>query len=155
SLDKSIKDDLEGLDKNTMYLTKYSFGPTTVPRWQRDNYPQVEYPDYEFIKRNVPEINSCAYVIFGNSQSVRYQDRTLASVQVTPVSNEIYDIDNLKMSDGRFYTEVESVTGSPVVVLGYSLAENLFDTEAPVGKVVRIFGRKLTVIGVLKKYGSS
>ncbi|HLT54338.1 MAG TPA: ABC transporter permease [Flavobacteriaceae bacterium] len=155
SLDKSIKDDLEGLDKNTMYLTKYSFGPTTVPRWQRDNYPQVEYPDYEFIKRNVPEIKSCAYVIFGNSQSVRYQDRTLASVQVTPVSNEIYDIDNLKMSDGRFYTEVESVTGSPVVVLGYSLAENLFDTEAPVGKVVRIFGRKLTVIGVLKKYGSS
>ena len=30
SLDKSIKDQLSGLDKNTMYLTKFSFGPTEI-----------------------------------------------------------------------------------------------------------------------------
>ena len=155
SLDKSIKDDLEGLDKNTMYLTKYSFGPTTVPRWQRDNFPQVEYDDFDFVKRNVPNIKSSAYVIFGNNQTIRYQSKTLYSVNVTPVSSGIYDIDNLKMSQGRFYTEVESITGSPVVVIGTELAENLFDEENPIGKTVRIYGRKLTVIGVLKKYGDT
>jgi len=35
------------------------------------------------------------------------------------------------------------------------LAKNLFDNEQAVGKQVRIYGRKVTVIGVLKKVGSS
>ena len=55
SLDKNIKDNLAGLDKNTIYLSKYSFGPTDVPRWKRDNYKQTDYDDFEFIRRNVPE----------------------------------------------------------------------------------------------------
>ena len=38
--------------------------------------------------------------------------------------------------------------------MGSELAENLFDQTNPIGKVVRVYGRKLTVIGVLKKYGS-
>jgi putative ABC transport system permease protein len=58
------------------------------------------------------------------------------------------------MGQGRFYTELESDTGAPVIVIGVNLAENLFGEANPLGKVVRVYGRKLTVIGVLKKYGS-
>ena len=153
SLDKSIKDDLEGLDKNTMYVCKYSFGPTTVPRWKYDDFPQTTYREYEFIKDNVPNIEACAYAIFGSNQNVRYQDKLVSNVNVTPVTSDVVEIDNLKMEKGRFYSDVESITGSPVIVLGYSLAENLFDGEEPLGKTIRVYGRKLTVIGVLKKYG--
>src|SRR5690606_41472233 len=53
SLDRNIKDKLSGLDKNTIYLTKYSFGPTQVPRWQRDHFPQTTHEDFEYIKRSV------------------------------------------------------------------------------------------------------
>ncbi len=154
SLDKSIKDQLSGLDKNTMYLTKYSFGPTSVPRWQRENFPQAEHDDYEFIKRNVPDIDAIAYVIFGGSENLKYEGTTVSGVTVTPVSNEIYDIENFKVEKGRFYTESESYSGAPVIVLGSSTAVNLFDDFNPIGKTVRVYGRKLTVIGVLKKMGS-
>ena len=125
-----------------------------MPRWKRDNFPQVDHDDYEFIRRSVPDIEESAYVIFGGSETVRYQAETISNVNVTPVSSGIYTIDDLKIEKGRFYSELESDTGSPVVVLGTNLAENLFDNIDPVGKVIRIFGRKLTVIGVLKKYGS-
>lgn len=154
SLDKSIKDQLSGLDKNTMYVTKYSFGPTEVPRWQRDNYPQTEHDDYEFIERNVPDISAIAYVIFGGSENIKYEGNTVSGVNITPVSNGIYDIENMKVEEGRFYTESESNSGSNVMVLGSATAENLFGTINPVGKTVRAYGRKLTVIGVLKKVGS-
>ena len=40
-----------------------------------------------------------------------------------------------------------------MVLLGHSIAEQLFGYEDPLGKEVRMFGRKLMVIGVLKKYG--
>lgn len=154
SLDKNIQDNLSGLDKNTMYLTKFSFGPTEVPRWQRDNFPQTEYDDYEFIKRNVPDIEAVAYIMFGSGETVKYGAETIAGVNVNPVSQEIYEIEDMKIGVGRFYTESESVTGSPVIVLGYSVAENLFGSENPIGKEIRVYGRKLTVIGILKKFGA-
>lgn len=154
SLDKNIQENLSGLDKNTMYLTKYSFGPTDVPRWQRDNFPQTEYDAYEFVKRNMTDVEAVAYVMFASPETVKYGAETIAGVDVTPVSQEIYDIESIKIGEGRFYTESESVTGSPVVVLGYSIAENLFKNSNPIGKEIRIYGRKLTVIGVMKKFGS-
>jgi putative ABC transport system permease protein len=154
SLDKNIKDNLAGLDKNTIYISKFSFGPTDVPRWKRDNFPQTDHDDYEFIKRNVPDIAASAYVIFGNNETVRYQAETVTNVTITPVSNEIYTIEDFKVENGRFYSELESDTGAPVIVLGADLAENLFDTFNPIGKQVRVYGRKLTVIGVLKKVGA-
>lgn len=154
SLDRNIQDQLSGLDKNTMYLTKFSFGPTDVPRWQRDNFPQTVYSDYDFIRRNVPNIAASAYVIFGNPQTVRYGAETISGVDITPVSNEIYEIENVKIEEGRFYTESESINGSAVIVLGHSLAENLFGNSDPIGKQIRVYGRRLTVIGVIKKMGA-
>lgn len=154
SLDRNIKESLSGLDKNTIYLSKFSFGPTEVPRWKRDNFPQTDYDDYEFVRRNVPNIEASAYVIFGGNETIRYQAETLTNVNVTPISDGIYVIDDLKIEKGRFYSELESETGAPVIVMGHELAENLFDNENPIGKQVRVFGRKLSVIGVLKKYGT-
>ncbi|MFH6768746.1 ABC transporter permease [Gaetbulibacter aquiaggeris] len=153
SLDQSIQSQLSGIDKNTMYVTRFSFGPTSVPRWQRENFPQTGNDDFEFIRRNVSGIEASAFALFGRGQTIRYKDRTLENINTTPVSNEIYEIDNLKLFKGRFYNETESNTGAQVVVIGFNLAKNLFENEEPVGKVVRIYGRKLTVIGVLDKYG--
>jgi putative ABC transport system permease protein len=155
SLDRNIQENLSGLDKNTIYLTKYSFGPTSVPRWQRDNYPQVDYIDFEYVKKNVPDIEASAYVIFGGSETIKYESETIAGVDVTPVSDGIYEVEDFKVERGRFYTESESVSGAPVIVIGYTIAENLFGNSNPLGKQVRVYGRKLTVIGVLKKFGAT
>lgn len=155
SLDRNIKDKLSGLDKNTIYLTKYSFGPTQVPRWQRDHFPQTTHEDFEYIKRSVPNIEASAYVMFGNPETIKYEGETISGVNITPVSNGINDIESLKIEQGRFYTESESNSGAPVIVLGYSVAENLFGNLNPIGKQIRAYGRKLTVIGVLEKMGST
>jgi putative ABC transport system permease protein len=155
SLDKNIQENLSGLDKNTIYVAKYSFGPTDVPRWQRDNFPQASHDDYEYISKNVPDIEASAYVMFGGGETLKYEAETIAGVDVTPVSSRIYEIEDLKVEQGRFYTESESYSGAPVIVIGYSIAENLFGNLNPVGKQIRVYGRKLTVIGVLKKFGAS
>ena len=136
-----------------MYVTKYSFGPTTIPRWQRDNYPQTEYEDFVYLERTIPDVDAMAYVIFGGPESMKFEGKTVTGVDVTPVSDGIYAIENMKIANGRFYTESESNSGAPVIVLGHSTAENLFENVEPIGKQIRVYGRKLTVIGVLKKSG--
>lgn len=153
SLDRSIRENLEGIDTNTIYIMNISFGPTDVPKWKRDNFDPISYDDYKFVMRNVSDIDASAYSIFGIRESVRYQAETLGGVNIAAVTHGIYDIERLKLGRGRFYTELESETGAPVVVIGFRLAENLFDKAEPLGKEIRIFGRKLRVIGVLEKYG--
>ncbi|SDB53064.1 putative ABC transport system permease protein [Flavobacteriaceae bacterium MAR_2010_188] len=154
SLERNIADQLSGLDSNTMYVSNFSFGPTDVPKWKRENFPRVNYDDYEFVRRSVPDINSAAFaVMFASPENIKYEDVTLTNVNVQPVSNEISEIDDLKLANGRFYNESESNSGAPVIVLGHSIAENLFKSLDPIGKQIRVYGRKVTVVGVLEKFG--
>src|SRR5688572_11173080 len=53
SLDRKIKSDMSSLDKNTMYLKRFSFGPSEIPRWKREQYPDVTYDEFEYLKNSV------------------------------------------------------------------------------------------------------
>jgi putative ABC transport system permease protein len=153
SLDRNIKEGLEGIDTNTIYVTNFSFGPTEVPRWVRENFSEIEYSDYQFLRRNIGDVDAVAYVMFGSFETIRYQSESAENVQIVPSNRDIYEISNLKVVQGRFYTEAEADTGAPVVVLGHAIAETLFGNLSPLGKQVRVYGRKVTVIGVLRKEG--
>lgn len=61
---------------------------------------------------------------------------------------------SLKLNKVGFTLRPESYSGAAVVVLGYGVAEKLFENANAIGKQVRIYGRRLTVIGVLKKFGA-
>ena len=43
SLDRKITNDLSGLDKNTIYLMKFSFGQSDIPKCKREQFPNVKY----------------------------------------------------------------------------------------------------------------
>jgi len=61
----------------------------------------------------------------------------------------------LECAEGRYFSTVEFRTGSQKVILGHMIAEELFGSIPPIGKKVKIEGRKLEVIGVLKKEGDN
>ena len=94
------------------------------------------------------------YQLFVNMETIKYETKSVSSVNVVPVSHEFIDIQGLEFSNGRFYNESESNSGTPVVVIGDELANSLFENTDPIGKQVRLYGRRFTVIGVLKKQGA-
>jgi putative ABC transport system permease protein len=155
SLDQKIKKDLSSLDKNTIYLFKGTFGPSDIPRWKRDQFPDVTYTEYEYLKSALPDAQEFCFQIFLNSETVKYEDKSVSNVNVVPVSYEFIDIQGLEFSEGRFYNESESNSGAAVAVIGYDLAQNLFGDFDPIGKQMRLYGQRFTVIGVLKKQGNA
>ncbi|SHG29635.1 putative ABC transport system permease protein [Salegentibacter echinorum] len=155
SLEKEIKGSLSALDNSTIIVMRFSFGPTEVPQWKRQQFPDVSYDEYQYLSRNLPNTQAVSYSIGVPNESIKYQDVTSTGVGVGAVTSEYYDIESLDLAEGRFFNEAESVSGSPVIVLGHEIAQNLFDGFDAMGKQVRIYGRKLTVIGVLEKQGSS
>lgn len=153
SLNRSIQESLSGLDKNMINLSKYSFAPSSVPQWQRLSFPQVTYQEYEFLKRELPNTEAVVYELFGLNSAVKYGGKTIPSMSVEATSAGVEQISDIRMGKGRFYNDAEANAGTAVTILGYEAAEQLFGEEDPLDKEIRVFGRRLTVIGVLKKYG--
>ena len=153
SLDRKITKDLSTLDKNTIYLMKRTFGPSEIPQWKREQFPNVTYEEYIYLKGSMTNTNQMGYQIFTKRESIKYESNTVSDVNIVPVSHEFIDIQGLEFEEGRFYTESEANSAARVAVIGYEIAQSLFEDTDPIGKNIRLYGQRFTVIGVLKKQG--
>jgi putative ABC transport system permease protein len=154
SLDRKITKDLSSLDKNTIYLMRFSFGPTDIPQWKREQFPDVKYDEYTYLKNSLNNTEQVGYQFFVRPESIKYESNVVSDVNVVPVSHEFIDIQGLNFEKGRFYNESESNSGTAVIVLGFEIAKNLFLESESLGKNIRLYGQRFTVIGVLKKQGA-
>jgi len=153
SMDKKIKEDLSDMDVNTIYLMRFSFGPSEVPRWKREQFPNVTYEEFETLQRSVNGVDKISFNMFTRNENIKYEDKTVNSIRVKPSTNEFFDIESFKIESGRLFNESESNSGSAVIVIGSEVAEGLFGDSNPLGEKIRLYGQKFTVIGVLKKQG--
>lgn len=60
-------------------------------------------------------------------------------------------ISDYELDSGRHFTELEDQKSRPVAIIGWDLAEKLFENEHPVGKRIKLAGKHLTVLGVAKE----
>ena len=156
SLKKDITGSLSALDNSTVIVMRFKFGPSDIPRWKREQFPDVTYEEYQYLKKSLPDLEAISFALgVPGGTSIKYQDVTSTGVDVGAVTHEYYDIEAFELEEGRFFNEPESVSGAGVVVLGHEIAQNLFGDSGGLGREVRIFGRRATVIGILKKQGQS
>ena len=155
SLKSEIQDSLKGLDNSTIYLGNFSFGPTEVPRWKWEQYPVATYEEYQYLKKNLNQAQAVAFNLNVRNETLKYEDRSIENANIGAFSHEYYDIESLQIEYGRCYNELESNNGAQVLVIGHEIATSLFNhAEQAIGKKVRLYGKKFTIIGVLKKEGS-
>ena len=155
SLKKNIVESLDGMDKNTIYLFKYSFGPTDVEEWKRDQFPHVKYDEYQYLQKSMADIDKISFNFFTSNQNIKYDENTVNSIRVKPSTNEFFEIEPFKVDKGRLFNEAESNSGTSVIVIGSEVADGLFKGNEPIGKQIRLYGQRFTVIGVLKKMGQN
>ena len=71
-------------------------------------------------------------------------------IGITPAVTEIR---NYQLDQGRMITQADLDNRTSVVALGYQTTQDIFGTENPVGKTLRVQGIKFQVIGSLQKFG--
>jgi len=86
-------------------------------------------------------------------RGVSYEGRNVRSTLVTGTTPEYETIDNFAVSEGRFVTELDVERHRNSAVLGADIAQELFEFVDPIGKDVRIGGRRFVVVGVLEEKG--
>ena len=115
SLDKTITSQLSSLDSNTMYLASFSFAPTDVPRWKREQFDQISYMEYKNLKSSLSDAEYVAFQLAVKRENIRYESEQVNSINTVVVSHEFSDIQVLQFQKGRFFNESESNSGKAVV----------------------------------------
>lgn len=89
----------------------------------------------------------------GSNQTVKVGNVSLDEVAILGSTPDFPSVRDMEIDEGRYFTQAEVDRNQKVVVLGYSLAQELFDDTDPIGSTVTVGTLKMTVIGVLDEKG--
>ncbi|WP_257668285.1 ABC transporter permease [Parapedobacter tibetensis] len=154
TLRANLESSVEKLGSKTIYVMKWPWdGGPDFPWWQYVNRPEPDIRDYEALKTRMTTANGISFSIDIGNRTAQHLNNNVSGITVTATSHELYDIRNLEIQHGRYFTEAESNRGTTVAVIGATVAEGLFPNTDPVGQAISVLGRKITVIGVFKEEG--
>lgn len=157
SLESKIQSDIKSLGTNTIYVMKFPIGDGSndYPWWKYVNRPQPKYSDVKFVKeRSTLAKYVCYFASTGTN--VEYEKTQLNNVGIFGVSEEFNKMQTIDIAYGRYISESEFTRGNPVGVIGYDNAMQLFGKpEKAVGKSVMFEGKKINIVGVIKKQGQT
>jgi putative ABC transport system permease protein len=156
SLERNIQNEVKGLGSNTIYIDKwdYSGGPDQ-PIWKFRARPTMKFAETELIKDKSQLAEGIAYLM-QTGTSISYKDYVIQSAGVYGIVEAQIDIQPIKFEQGRYFSQSEFNAGTNVCIIGFSNAESLFGTtERALGKQIEAKGKKLTIVGVIKKEGKN
>ena len=159
SLKSKIKNDLSGLGNNTIFIDKWSYGGggdgAEYPWWKYMKRPSMKVEEMEFVKQRSTLASNAAFFV-SNSATFSFEDNQLKGVNIYGVTNEFNSIQTFNIGAGRYFNESDFTRGAPYCVIGSKVAEELFGKlDKALGKTISYGGRRLQVIGVVEKQGSS
>jgi putative ABC transport system permease protein len=81
--------------------------------------------------------------------------RTFENAAVNGTAAALFEIRDLGLERGRFITRDEEDRAAQVAVIGADVADALFPSQDPLGRVVRIGGRGFEVVGLQARQGTA
>lgn len=159
SLEMNIKKSVSSLGKNVIYIDKWQWvgGGNDYPWWKYINRPNAKFSEVKALKEQ--PVNSLLDAIAFYTQrstTVRSGEKYLENAQIDGYSFEFFKIQDLEISEGRFFNEFEDKNGRAVAIIGSNVAKGLFDKTTGIeGKNIVLYGKKVEVIGVFKNQGDN
>lgn len=156
SLEQNISESFEKLGNDVLYVDRQPWNEDPGSNWWKYRQrPSPDIYDYEVLKANLTGAEYAALSIFIPGRTVEFGSSHVRGGYMAGITYNYADITKLEYSGGRFFTPYEYETGANKVILGFEIADELFRSIDPIGKMVKIAGQKFQVIGVLKKEGNS
>jgi len=155
SMEKNIKDNIQSLGDNTVYIQKWPWDTGAMQEWWKFwQRPEADLNDFKEVQRRS---NAAEAVVFmaSKSKTVKYASNSAENVSIVAVTHDYDRIKSFDIVSGRYFTMAESNVGKNVCIIGMAVAQGLFGEADPVGNSVLVFGRKLVVIGVFGVEGES
>jgi len=107
--------------------------------------------DLDAIKREVPSVSMVTPNVNARSQLVAGNMNW--NTNVTGVSEQYPEIRKWPVATGSFFTDADVRTAGRVIVIGQTLADNLYPGADPIGQDIRVMNLPFRVVGVMARKG--
>lgn len=152
SLEDYVRMSFDRLGSDVIYIQKFSWEDDPERNyWRWMKRPNPNYTDYKALKRRLKSASDVAFYIPIGFRTTKYRSNSVEGGVLIAGTQSVGNVLNLELEKGRFFTPNEANTAKPKLVIGQTIAEELFGAIEPVGKKVKIRGIQMEVIGVFKK----
>lgn len=151
---RKVNQDLMSLGVNVFEVARLP-DSGTPGRERRKLGDDLSLADMRAIREECPSSDAVSATQYQLSQRLSSAgSETPPNVLVVGGTAEWLDTHGFNLVSGRFFSEAEEFDARKVVVLGATVAEQLFAHQEPLGQVVRLKNQSLTVVGLLQRQGS-
>lgn len=156
SLEDNIRGSFDKLGSDVVYVAKFSWAEDPGENYTKLlRRPNPDYKDYKELKKSLKTAEAlCLNVGLGN-KTMQYKSNSVDNCDVLATTIGYDEIFNPEIEKGRYFSLNEFTYGGDNIVIGYNIAQQLFGSIEPIGKQVKLLGRKLTIIGVIAESGES
>lgn len=157
SMERNIRKEVATLGSDVVYINRWP--------WMDEG---GEYKWWNFLRRpsmgvkELKAVNGLPHVQFAtlcfseNNVTIKNNQNELSGVNVYAVMPYFENTQNLEIMKGRYFSTTELEGGTACGVIGDKLYNELFPSQLnPVGTYVFYHGKKIKIIGLLKKMGQS
>ena len=152
-LNSYVKDKVFGLNPDVVIFTKYGI-ITSREEWliamKRKDITEMEL---EIVRR---ECKLCAQVggEADRNRPVKNGDRKLSGVEIQGQTPNMGEMMNIELASGRYFSQSEYEHAAAVAVIGWDVQDQLFPNQDPLGRIMKVDGYPVKVIGTLSKQGN-
>jgi putative ABC transport system permease protein len=148
----SVQSQIESMGTNLLFVGAGSMNVGGVRSGTgQTNRNTLTVEDIEAIRREIPSVAMATPSVNARSQLI-FQNQNWNS-QVQGVNEEFPQIRKWDVGSGEFFTEADVRTAARVVVIGQTIADNLFPGMDPVGQTLRVRELPFRVVGVMRAKG--
>ena len=152
-MELAIRDSISSLGDNVVYVEKFPWSfDRNLAWWDILKWPAVAENDFESILNKSTKAEAVSLTVY-QSKQIKYKNNLASDVGVWAVTHEFEELRSFEIEKGRYFSPEESSSGKNVVIVGYEIADRLFEDINPVGKQITIGDYKANVIGVFAKEG--
>ena len=156
SLERNIQNEVKTLGSNTIYVDKweYSGGPDR-PYWKYMARPAMKYEEVALLKQRSELADQISFLMRSGG-SISYKDDVIQNASFYGITESQMGVQPISFNLGRFISSAEFNSGTAVGLIGFDNAEELYGSaERALGKYFEIKGKKVTIVGVIKKEGKN
>jgi putative ABC transport system permease protein len=153
SLEDNVSGSLAKLGDDVVYVDKWPWKDNSNDWWEIFQRPFPDYADYEALKEKMPTAGLVGYWTVPGTRTLKWQNKSVEGGFLFVTTYELDRLFNIEIGQGRYWSSSEYSNGVDKILLGDAISTELFGAVNPVGKTIKMQGRKYEVIGVLEPAG--
>ena len=150
SMEYKVRSSVQSLGENVIYIEKWPWAPedgVEYEWWEYMNRPVAQVSEAEELAKRLT-LSEAVVFTARLRKTVNYKTSFVENAQVQAAMYPYDRVKTFNISTGRYFTEQETEAGKAVCIIGDNVRKALFNLEDPLGKDIKVFGLKVTVVGV-------